>query len=96
MHPPEGGRVEVEAVERGQKADDGYPAQGYRRSDGLARETQGSSQASLVAPRYEEDAGVLEGHAREEKYGYKYEERQGKEHEVDEEEQQPRGRGSRL
>ena len=36
------------------------------------------------------------GHAREEEYGYYCDERQGQEHEDGEEEQQPRGRGSRL
>ena len=96
MHSPEGGRVEVEAVERGQKADDGDPAQGDRRSDGVAREAQGSPQAPLVAPRDKDDEGVLGGYAREEEHAYQYEESQGQEHEDEKEEQQPRGRVSRL
>jgi len=79
MHSLERCRVEVEAIERAQKADDGYPAKGDRRSDGVAREAQGGLQALLVAPRDEEDEGVLERHACEEEYGYYYEERQGKE-----------------
>ena len=89
MHPLERCRVDVEAIERGQKTDDGYPAKGDRSSDGVARETQGSPQAPLVAPRDDEDEGVLEGYAREEEHGYYYEERQGQEHEDVEEVQQP-------
>ena len=66
VHPLQTGGVQVETVEHGQNAGQGYPGYRHRGSYCVARDAQGGGQTFLIPSCDEADKGVQDEHRCEE------------------------------
>src|SRR5919107_4542811 len=76
VHPSQTGGLQVETVENGHNAGQGYPGYRHRGPYRVARDAQGGGQTLLIPSCDETDEGVQDEHRREEasdeQYGQRY------------------------